>query len=227
MQSFESSFALVKTQLEPVLSYLQALYDKHPRWIQIFAFSTFILGPPLRRNYNAYISLGPGGVPYNIVGWTISSLLTAIVGREMLSVDSYVKDPNHEMWLSPKTLPIRRGERPVMSWHAIPQRQMTQRCSDSAMHAVRPHSSYSFLGLTVLQKVGSLTRKYANANPQLVERITSPHERLHECLSIHPNLKNPHDVAKTAWREVLHVHDGSDWSMHATLAPKDCKLGVS
>jgi hypothetical protein len=70
-----------------------------------------------------------------------------------------------------------------------------------------------------------LIPKYAKANPELVEAIVSPHERVHECLSVHPKIKTLHKVAKTAWREVLHVHDGSDWSMHATLAPQDCKLG--
>jgi len=206
----ESALDRVKNQLEPILSRLRVIYARHPRLIGIAAFASIVFGPPLRRNYNAYIGLGKGGVPNNVVGWAISSLLSIVVGRETLSVGGYAEDPNKDMWLNKEVFPVRRGERPVMSWHAIPQRQMTQRNDDPAMHA----------------KLGVLIQNYAKANPELVEAIVSPHERVHECLSIHPKIETLHKVAKIAWREVLHVHDGSDWSMHATLSPQDCKLVV-
>jgi hypothetical protein len=137
----EFALDLVKNQLGLILSRLRLIYARHPKLIGVAAFASIVFGPPLRRNYNAYIGLGQGGVPNNVVGWAISSLLSIVVGRETLSAKGYAEDPNKDVWLNKEVLPVRRGERPVMSWHAIPQRQMTQRNDDPARRTFILHLS--------------------------------------------------------------------------------------
>ena len=73
--------------------------------------------------------------------------------------------------------------------------------------------------------MGRLVPKYAKANPDLVKIALSPHEKQNDALIIHPDRPAPHRVATAAKREILHIHEGADWSMHCLLSPSDCKLG--
>ena len=76
-----------------------------------------------------------------------------------------------------------------------------------------------------MKKIQKLLSKYANANKDLVTIATSPHEKQHDALVIHPDRPAPHQVATAAQREILHIHEGTDWSIHCLLSPLDCKLG--
>ena len=76
-----------------------------------------------------------------------------------------------------------------------------------------------------MKKMQKLIPKYAAANPDLVKIALSPQEKQNDGLVIHPDRPSPHQVATTALREVLHVHEGTDWSIHCLLSPLDCKLG--
>ena len=67
--------------------------------------------------------------------------------------------------------------------------------------------------------------KYAKANPNLIDIAVSPNEKNNDALVIHPDLPAPHQVATAVRREILHVHEGTDWSIHCLLSPLDCKLG--
>ena len=78
---------------------------------------------------------------------------------------------------------------------------------------------------TSVQKVQKLIPKYAKANPSLVTITLSPHEKLNDALVIHPDRPAPHRVATAVRREILHIHEGTDWSIHCLLSPLDCKLG--
>ena len=76
-----------------------------------------------------------------------------------------------------------------------------------------------------MQKIQKLMPKYAKANPNLIDIAVSPNEKNNDALVIHPDLPAPHQVATAVRREILHVHEGTDWSIHCLLSPLDCKLG--
>jgi hypothetical protein len=76
-----------------------------------------------------------------------------------------------------------------------------------------------------VKKIQNLIPKYAKANPDLVKITLSPHEKQNDALVIHPDRPAPHRVATAARREIFHIHEGTDWSIHCLLSPLDCKLG--
>lgn len=63
----------------------------------------------------------------------------------------------------------------------------------------------------------------ASANADIVS-VTASHEKQGDAMVLHPSLASPHKVADKAWREITHVHSRKDYSIHAVLAPQDCKL---
>ena len=107
-------------QIQPTISFLQ----RHPRLLT--TTSGAILAFVIRRsisNYHAYIAMGPGGLPHNVYGW-LRSLCFKPFGREHLSTEQYDQDGNKESFLSYGEIKERRGDRPKMSWHIAPSRQL-------------------------------------------------------------------------------------------------------
>jgi hypothetical protein len=78
---------------------------------------------------------------------------------------------------------------------------------------------------TSVKKIQKLIPKYATANSDLIEIALSPHEKQNDALVIRSDRPAPHRVATAAQREILHIHEGTDWSIHCLLSPLDCKLG--
>lgn len=76
-----------------------------------------------------------------------------------------------------------------------------------------------------MKKIQKLIPKYASANADLIKIAISPHEKQNDALVIHPDRPAPHRIATAAQREILHIHEGTDWSIHCLLSPLDCKLG--
>ena len=115
---------------------LQLLYRRNPRVFTIVATSLFLLPVPwLIRNYNAFIALEPGGLPHNVWGWLISTLVKPL-SKETLSIKEYDLDPNKDTWLRQYgTLPKKERRRPTLSWHSIPHRQLDQFASRSVAKA--------------------------------------------------------------------------------------------
>lgn len=82
------------------------------------------------QDYREYLSLGPGGLPYNFFGWTIVTVLLRPLGlskQQALSTTGYPSDCSHE---AIQTLPKRQGTRPVAKG-IIPHRQMSQKAPES------------------------------------------------------------------------------------------------
>ena len=196
--------------------------------IGTFSAISLAVAPLLGQNYRAYIDAGRGGLPPNVYGWAKSTLLKIFLACETTSTDMYLSDPNKDAWLDPSEITKRSGERPTFNWHPVPSRQLTQR-ADAAMHEVRPlyisPPSMRSEAETSVKKMQNLIPKYASANPDLVGIALSPHEKQNDALVIHPDRPAPHRVATAAKREILHIHEGTDWSIHCLLSPLDCKLG--
>jgi len=68
--------------------------------------------------------------------------------------------------------------------------------------------------------------KYVKANLNLIKIDLFPGEKDNGALVIHPDIPTPHQVATAVQREILHVHEGTDWSIHCLLSLLDCKLGM-
>ncbi|TFY55010.1 hypothetical protein EVG20_g9476 [Dentipellis fragilis] len=198
---------------------------------------------PIYKNYRAYINSGPGGLPHNALGWLKATSLKPF-GHEQISTEMYDEDPNQESWLAPdgpgdKTepqdlkdlkdadayelepleniLPRRRGLRPPTSWHFIPHRQLAD---GSPLH-IRRHSHAHE------QQVVESLYNLARANPGVIALDMSPHERIHQALVVAPALRSPHATANAALREIAHVHESTDGSLHVVLAPADCKIVIT
>jgi len=196
--------------------------------IGTFSAISLAVAPLLGQNYRAYIDAGRGGLPPTVYGWAKSTLLKIFLTCETTSTDMYLSDPNKDAWLDPSDITKRFGERPTFNWHPVPSRQITQR-ADAAMHEVRP-LNISPLPIrseaeTFVKKIQNLIPKYSSANPHLVGVALSPHEKQNDALVIHPDRPAPHRIAAAAQREILHIHEGTDWSIHCLLSPLDCKLG--
>jgi len=198
--------------LESAVSNISFMLEQNARLITtvgtLSAISIAVV-PILEQNYRAYINAGRGGLPPNVYGWAKSSLLKIFLSCDKTNTDVYLIDPNKDAWLDPSEITKRSGERPTFNWHPVPSRQITQR-ADAVMN----------------QKIQNLIPKYARANPDLITIALSPHEKQHDALVIHPDHPAPHRVATVALREILHVHEGTDYSLHCLLSPLDCKLVI-
>ena len=103
-----------------------------------------LLGPVFWRDYNLFLSYGPGGLPHNALGWIISGGLLRMMSVEMLSTARYAKSSDKRSWLPQLSPPPRAGSRPQVGSHPVPQRQLTQ-IPDEEIKAVL---YYSFLQLS-------------------------------------------------------------------------------
>jgi hypothetical protein len=220
---------MASSPLESAVSNFSFVLEQNARLITTvgtLSAISFAVVPILEQNYRAYIDAGRGGLPPNVYGWAKSSLLKIFLSYETTNTDMYLSDPNKDTWLDPSAITKRPGERPTFNWHPVPCRQLTQR-ADAVMHEVSPVSTpHARSGAeTRTKKIQKLIPKYAKANPDLVKIALSPHEKQNDALVIHPDRPAPHQVATAAQREILHIHEGTDWSIHCLLSPLDCKLG--
>lgn len=89
------------------------------------------LSIPAYRDYQLFISYGPGGPPHNALGWFFSRFLATPCGQEMFSTAMYERrilagEDKSYLTFANGQLPQRDGETPVVSPHVVPQRQINQ-----------------------------------------------------------------------------------------------------
>ncbi|KAJ7178575.1 hypothetical protein C8R43DRAFT_973818 [Mycena crocata] len=178
---------------------------QHPRALALAVIVA--AGTPLvLDNYRQFVALGEGGFTrFGPFGWLLATLLTGF-GRETVSTAEYSKDVNMGRWLD---VPVeRRGVRPTTGWHCVPHRQIDRLPSKD-----------------IAQRLDAIFEKHVAANQTLVQVVTSPHERIHPGMVIHPDIASPHNDAEQALREIAHVHP-ADHSLHVVLSPADCKTVI-
>lgn len=86
---------------------------------------------PAYSDYQLFLSYGPGGPPYNALGWFFSRCLVTPFRQEMLNTQMYEKriqmgDTKTYLSFPDGKVPRREGVRPVVGSHAVPQRQINQ-----------------------------------------------------------------------------------------------------
>lgn len=105
--------------------------------------ATAVLSVPLlyiaNTDYRAWLSLGPGGLPHNSIGWLVQLLLSPLRAAR-LDTSCYDNEkivaksgpPGSMSYLSAEDIPQRKGLRPSVCRWVLPQRQLDQRSSEEA-----------------------------------------------------------------------------------------------
>jgi hypothetical protein len=126
-----SQFTTLINKSRDALLHCHTLLSSHPRARYILAalpatiLALFI--PSAYRDYQSYLALGPGGPPYNVLGWLGVKLVFNPFKRDMLGTEVY----DRKIALGERAgflddLPVREGKRPRMGSFAVPQRQVEQ-----------------------------------------------------------------------------------------------------
>lgn len=177
----------------------------HPTLPLITTSLTLLFLPPLlafyiQKDYQAFLSLGPGGTPATPLGYLKIKLLSFICLRDPLSP---IRIPPHYRpqrgYFTSDSLSPRKGSRPLVQGIA-PQRQKTQK-SDGPTYAA------------LVREMKSLAAQPGN---KLVERTS--------CFEKHSTgLFTRIPITRTCGGEICHAHP-SDGSLHLTLHPNDARL---
>ncbi|KAL3456737.1 hypothetical protein BJX64DRAFT_281146 [Aspergillus heterothallicus] len=162
--------------------------------------------PSAYRDYQSYLALGPGGPPYNVLGWACMKLIFNPLKREMFATEGYdakIEAGEKEEHLT--ELPPRAGNRPKMGTFAAPQRQVDQIPSQE-----------------IKDKLLAAYGAFLSRNAHIVDRVPSILERYTDAAHV-GNAVPLTSVAAQMKREICHVHGTSDHSVHVTLSPADAK----
>lgn len=208
---------LVRQNLDRLTTHLTSLY--HTRKPAFFTLTAATIGTLalLRAAYNDYIqflSYGPGGVPYNLLGWFISGVVLRPIGVNVTDTRPFAKDPDKRSWLGDDwPAKKRRGDaRPQVGPHPVPQRQLDQ-------HASKDIQQNFLLAFNAL----------ALQNASIVQLAPSKYEGHTEAMWVHPD-STYHaypNASGSISREISHVHATGDYSAHVVLSPTDTKKVIN
>jgi hypothetical protein len=164
----------------------------------------------IRKDYHAFLALGPGGTPPTPTGYARICILRLFAVRDPLSPPSIPRSVHPKHGQLPSSLPIRPGPRPTVAGIA-PHRQTTQRASKTM---------YSTLSTRIHQLV--------NAHPSTLRAATSCFEKHSTgifCAATNgpaASALGPATKRLTCGGEVCHSHP-SDGSLHLVLHPADVR----
>ncbi|KAL4791088.1 hypothetical protein BDV19DRAFT_371195 [Aspergillus venezuelensis] len=162
--------------------------------------------PAAYKDYQSFLALGPGGPPYNAIGWLVVRLFFNPLGREMFATRMYekkIEKGDEVSYLA--DLPRRKAARPTMGSMAPPQRQVDQIPTEE-----------------VKEKAKAAYDAFLDNNSHIVERQLSPLERNTDAALVCKHIPLT-PAAKEMKREICHLHGTHDFSSHVTLSPADCK----
>jgi Family of unknown function (DUF5519) len=175
--------------------------------------ATFV-GLYLRQDYNKFIAIGPGGLPYNIFGWAVSTFILKPIawGVNLRSTSPYegAKEPSY---LSDDFPPAREGGRPTIGPHPVPHRQLDQLPSEEVKKVLDG-------------RIRDVSERAKHKGIALVRE--SRLEKHTDALFINEATRQTvSEGAKAAAidtkGEFAHVHATGDHSVHVLLSPADCK----
>lgn len=162
-----------------------------------------LLLPPLAyltyKDYSSFLSLGPGGTPYNFYGYMTITLLRILTLRNPRAPGLIPAELQNGGYLPSSGLPKRNSPRPEVIGIA-PHRQTNQRPRKEIFDLL----SHSMVDL-------------ANKHPERLRTATSCFEK--HCTG----LFSTKQVNMTCNGEIAHAHP-SDGSLHMTLHPNDAKV---
>ncbi|PYI08570.1 hypothetical protein BO78DRAFT_58458 [Aspergillus sclerotiicarbonarius CBS 121057] len=215
--------------------------------LPILLLPTIFLFHQIRKDYHAFLALGPGGTPSTPTGYLRICFFRLVTIRDPFHPPSLPPSllPQQGLLLS-STLPYRPGPRPTVVGIA-PQRQMTQKGSlamyetlaTEIQRLVSQHPDTLYEGTSCFEKHSTgmfCTGPSFTSSPPTTTTSTT---------TVHTNTKTrdrdrdiDRDISSTIlthnhqWRhrrtcngEVCHAHP-SDGSLHLTLHPADVKLVI-
>ncbi|KAJ7035261.1 hypothetical protein C8F04DRAFT_1344904 [Mycena alexandri] len=175
------------------------------------ALAAAVAFPYIRRDYRTFLEVGPSYAPQNIRGYIIV-LVLALFRQESKGVAIYDRLPEKRCWLP--DLPVRNGSRPDTTSHII-QRQLNQ--------PVDPEFAARALKGTVIPRVQA-------RHTDKTHLSLSKFEFHAEAIFLRPSIpiddpKNipSHDTVRRTKREIAHMHDYHDFTLHLALAAQDGK----
>ncbi|KAJ7629738.1 hypothetical protein DFH06DRAFT_1102294 [Mycena polygramma] len=170
--------------------------------------------PFIRKDYQTFLEGGPSYAPQNVRGYIIV-LILSLFRQEGLGVDIYDRLPEKRSWLP--DLPPRRGPRPETTSHII-QRQLSQ-------HTAPEFAERALKGIVIPRVQARHTDK--------THLSLSKFEFHAEAIFLRPSIPidDPenvpsHDTVRRTKREIAHMHDYHDFTLHLALAAQDGKQVV-
>lgn len=103
--------------------------------IAVTAFATLlaIALPHAYNDYRIYLSYGPGGLPYNPLGWMINHVMMRPFASEQFSTTVYeekVAAGETLTYLDDEMVTAKKRDRPAVGPHVAPHRQLTDFAGD-------------------------------------------------------------------------------------------------
>ncbi len=173
------------------------------KMILVIAVIVFAIGIWVWRDYQSWLALGPGGVPYNLRGWAQVTWMRLWKKNPLdpaVFADKMGKDGDIAVLAN---LPPRAGIRPTIDPHPVPHRQKDQ-----------------FSDEQTRKDLTALFDAMIASHAQLLHYQKSTFERRNDAIFLRePDKGTPNTKALG---EVGHIHP-SDGSMHITLSPSDAK----
>lgn len=157
-----ASIENIKTSISHRVQALPSLSRRTQLLIPIILGVLIPVGLRCRKDYQAWLAMGPGGLPYNVFGWTIAWAMS-ILGSSNLTSTSCYEDPKNiakyagsgnTSFLEGK-LPARAGSRPLVGHWMAPHRQL-EAASSQEIREVREHHLYT-PEYTIIQNYKSRT----------------------------------------------------------------------
>jgi hypothetical protein len=176
-------------------------------WVVFAGIATVAVALWARRDYMAWLALGPGGLPSTPRGWL-----------RMTSLRLQARNPFDVTGLRGTTgrghdravlvdLPMRSGQRPRVSPHPVPHRQLTDHASP-------------MLKAALLQTFEDCVA----SDPASLDYALSHFEKNNRAVTLRRELCF-HADAHAARGEIGHIHP-TDGSMHMILSPSDASCVI-
>ncbi|KAL4742880.1 hypothetical protein BDV11DRAFT_150476 [Aspergillus similis] len=182
---------------------------------------TFYLIHTIRKDYHAFLALGPGGTPSTPAGYLRICILRLFTLRDPLD------PPSIPQTLIPKTgylssakIPTRPGPRPTVAGIA-PQRQITQKPGPVMYDALA--SEIHRLALEHPNTLYTATSCFEKHSTGIFYRLPTIMTAAASSSKSPKTASSTHNHRITCNGEVCHSHP-SDGSLHLTLHPADVKL---
>jgi len=174
--------------------------------LAVGTLTSFIIGRVAWKDYQLFLSYGPGGPPYNPFGWLVANILRPL-RINMIDARKFETDPDQRSWLGENWLANghhRPGSRPHTGPHPVPQRQLDQHPSKE-----------------IQQKFLSTFKSIGEQNPDLVKFDLSQYERHTDAMWVVDECPC-YALGKDHFtREISHIHTNTDYSAHVVLSPRD------
>jgi hypothetical protein len=204
------------------------------------AFGLVPLFKHANMSYKGYLALGPGGLPYNIVGWLVQACLKPIARRDLADASHYQRpavqgpyEPFGSQSFLSGSLPERQGAPPAIPFYVAPQRQTTEQGSEEMqtrmqafLRSVAADADALQVKTSRLEGVGVPAVFVQDTVPKFMGMTHGEIAHVHPEGSSHVTLsiKDAEEVLKKGWgvrHPLSGVHGWLPWTYVLVYAPRN------